>query len=132
MEGSRLDALQRTLHILVDHLKPTDCLTLIEYNNEASVLAEAEGDPVRLHAVVDGLTARGGTCMESAILQLVLLARRDEFPPLQAAFLMTDGYVNAGIKTLGGLSQLLESLPVNVPFCIKIFIFLKPLLIIKK
>ncbi len=115
MEGKRLEALQRTLHILVDHLKPTDRLTLIEYNNEATVIAEAESDPVRLHAVVDGLTAHGGTCMEAAILQLVVLARREGYPPLQAAFLMTDGYVNAGIRSLGGLGQLLESLPANVP-----------------
>lgn len=115
MAGERLAALQRTLHILVDHLKESDRLTLIEYNSEAKILAECLGDKAQLHGIVDALTARGGTCMESAILQLVPLTRSAAFAPLQAVFLMTDGYVNAGIQTLVGLSQLLESLPRNVP-----------------
>jgi len=115
MEGPRLEALQKTLHILVDHLKPTDRLTIIEYNTEANTLAEGVSDPACLHDIVNRLTARGGTCMESAILQLVTLVRSDGFPPLQGVFLMTDGYVNAGIRTLPGLTQLLQSLPPHVP-----------------
>jgi uncharacterized protein YegL len=115
MEGSRLAALKRTLHILVDHLKETDCLTIIEYNSQADILAECVGDKQQLHTLVDSLRARGGTCMESAILQLVPLTRTPGFRPLQAIFLMTDGYVNAGIQSLTGLSQLLTSLPRNVP-----------------
>jgi hypothetical protein len=115
MEGSRLAALKRTLHILVDHLKETDCLTIMEYNSQANVLGECISDKQHLHDLVDSLKARGGTCMESAILQLVPLTRRAEIQPLQAIFLMTDGYVNAGIQTLTGLSQLLTCLPRHVP-----------------
>ena len=111
MDGSRMSALKRTLSLLVDRLKPTDKLTLIEYNSVGAVKAIAESNKAVLHAVIERMKAGGGTCLEAAVDKLFKLIRGGydvPFPRPDALFIMTDGQINQGIQTGEGLSSLLS------------------------
>ena len=107
MEGDRITALQRTLHLLVDALVDKDCLTIISYSSEAAVLANGKvlSSETRseLHTIIDALRADGGTNMEAAIVAL-----RDLTLSVDSVFILTDGHVNQGIIAGSGLKTLLN------------------------
>ena len=117
MEGSRINAVRRTLHLLIDALQDNDKISLISYNSSATCLtfghvvnAEAR---VALHAMVDGLVADGGTNIESAI---TLLGSRYNECPVDSVFLLTDGHINVGIRTATGLLRVATTLmPTGIP-----------------
>ncbi len=108
MDGGRLTALKRTLHLLVDALVNNDCLTMIAYESTATVVATktviSTDSRSILHSTIDGLVADGGTNMEAAILEL----RRAEFSDVDSVFILTDGHVNQGINGSAGLQTLLS------------------------
>jgi hypothetical protein len=114
MEGERINAVKRTLHLLIDAMVDGDSLSLIEYNTVATTLASAtivaaDTRPV-LHTAVDTLVASGGTNLESAIQCLGLLTSVD------SVFLLTDGHVNQGISSANGLLRLVTAaVPVGTP-----------------
>lgn len=107
MEGERIRALQRTLHLLVDSLVDKDCLTIISYNSDATVLANgivlSSGTRSELHTIIDALRADGGTNMEAAIVAL-----RELTLSVDSVFILTDGHVNQGITGGSGLKTLLN------------------------
>lgn len=107
MDGDRITALQRTLHLLVDALVDKDCLTIISYSSEAAVIANGKvlSSETRseLHTLIDTLRADGGTNMEAAIVAL-----RDLTVSVDAVFILTDGHVNQGNMTSSGLKTLLN------------------------
>jgi hypothetical protein len=107
MDGDRIKALQRTLHLLVDALVDKDCLTIISYSSEAAVLANGKvlssGTRSELHTIIDDLRADGGTNMEAAIVAL-----RDLTLSVDSVFILTDGHVNQGITGGSGLKTLLN------------------------
>jgi hypothetical protein len=107
MDGDRIKALQRTLHLLVDALVDKDCLTIISYSSEAAVLANGKvlSSETRseLHTIIDALRADGGTNMEAAIVAL-----RDLTLSVDSVFILTDGHVNQGITGGSGLKTLLN------------------------
>ena len=114
MEGERINAVKRTLHLLIDAMVDGDSLSLIEYNSVATTHASAtivaaDTRPA-LHTAVDTLVASGGTNLESAIQQLGLLTSVD------SVFLLTDGHVNQGISSANGLLRLVTAaVPVGTP-----------------
>lgn len=113
MEGDRMKALKKTLHLLVSALADNDCLTIISYESHAHVLANAtivsSATRNTLHLLVDNLVADGGTNMEAAILAL-----RSLTVPLDSVFILTDGHVNQGITSGSGLQTLLtKSIPLG-------------------
>jgi uncharacterized protein YegL len=113
MDGERIDALRRTLNLLVDGLCENDVLTLITYNNAASVRADcvviAPDTRTTLHTTVDSLIADGGTNMEAAIGSLLALAADPAKPNVDAVFILTDGHINAGMTSSAGLLRLLQN-----------------------
>ena len=116
MDGERITAVKRTLHLLVDAMMDDDRLSLIKYESIATtpvsaVSITAETRPT-LHAAVDTLYASGGTNMEAAIQQLHSLPS----PAADAVFLLTDGHVNQGIASSTGLLRLLAAaVPAGTP-----------------
>lgn len=113
MEGDRITALKRTIHLLIDSLTDKDVLTLISYNSDATVLANAlvvGENREQLHTMITSIAADGGTNMEAAILAL----RTQK--SLDSVFILTDGHINQGITASCGLLTLLTlSIPLGVP-----------------
>jgi len=117
MEGEPLEAVIRTLHLLIDGMADYDCLTIIQYANSGTILAHAvqieRAARDHLHTVVEGLTAEGGTNMEAAFETLGMVALTLS---IDAVFLMTDGYVNIGNTSSVGLLRILSSqIPAGTP-----------------
>jgi Mg-chelatase subunit ChlD len=113
MDGERIDALCRTLHLLVDALSEHDVLTLIKYNNVANVCADCvsitKDTRSVLHATIDEFVAEGGTNMEAAIQALFKLTTDSTKPNVDAVFILTDGHINAGMSSSAGLLRLLQN-----------------------
>jgi hypothetical protein len=117
MDGDRITALKRTLHLLVDSLVDKDCLTIISYSSEAHIHAKGTvlnaETRTELHGLIDGLIADGGTNMEAAI---VALREADLSIPVDSVFILTDGHINQGITGGAGLQTLLvRSIPIGTP-----------------
>jgi hypothetical protein len=113
MDGVRIRALRRTIHLLIDSLHDADILTLIAYNNMASLRADCVSisaeSRISLHTTVDNLVADGGTNMEAAIGTLLVLAADPAKPNVDAVFILTDGHINAGMTSSAGLLRLLQN-----------------------
>lgn len=110
MDGSRIEAVKKTLRVLISRLSYTDKLTFITYNNNASLLCYAESDKTRLLTLADNIVAEGGTNLESALLslaQLCLTCSPELFP--DSVFLLTDGHMNRGALSTHTLCMLAKS-----------------------
>jgi uncharacterized protein YegL len=106
MSGERIQAVKRTIHLLVDALPEGDKLTLIQYNSEATAPVENAvigADRSSLHTAVDGLEADGGTNLEAALFKL----REILATSVDSVFLLTDGHINEGITSSSGLLRIL-------------------------
>lgn len=120
MEGPRMTALCRTLHLLIDELYRHDRLTIIEYNNAGKSLAvdivvSGEGR-TQLHNIVNSLVADGGTNLEAAFGELYRLAQTPTITPIDSVFILTDGHINSGMTNSRGLmSLLMRALPEGTP-----------------
>ena len=120
MEGPRMTALGRTLHLLIDELYRHDRLTIVEYNNEARILAvdvvvSNEGR-TQLHTIVNGLVADGGTNLEAAFGELYRIVQNPAVTPIDSVFILTDGHINNGMTNSRGLmSLLMRALPEGTP-----------------
>ena len=108
MDGPRINAVKRTLHLLVDAMAEDDVLSIISYSHTSTI--DANGTvlsvttrPV-LHGIVDAMRADGGTNLESAFLSILGIT---EAPPIDAVFILTDGQVNEGIMGSAGLQRVL-------------------------
>lgn len=113
MDGERITALKRTLTLLIDAMKADDVLSIISYSTFAQVVARAVviNDSTRstLRTSVDGLRAEGGTNLESALVALRELGAEADVPPVDAAFILTDGHINAGMQTASALTRLMTA-----------------------
>jgi len=111
MEGERMSAMKRTLHLLIDGMRDEDRLTIISYASEASIVASAVevGSRADLHSCVDELIPDGGTNLEAALLSLHTASRDPAFPTIDSVFLLTDGYINQGFTSSTGLQRILTS-----------------------
>ena len=114
MEGERIAAVKRTLHLLVDKLADNNTLTLIDYNSGATILANStivtSTTRETLKVQIDALHATGGTNLEAALTSL-----RD-VKNVDAVFLLTDGHVNQGITSRNGLLRIFNAaVPYGTP-----------------
>ena len=112
MEGTRIQAVKRTIHLLIDSLRLGDRLSLIPYSSRSTVAVDAVvmgEDRSALHRAVESLVASGGTNLESAILACKELLGRTT---VDSVFLLTDGHINEGLTTSAGLLRILGA---NVP-----------------
>lgn len=114
MEGVRLEAVRRTLHLLVDTMKNDDILTMVQYNSHATVIVQShtmDSDRAMLHIHIDNLRADGGTNLEAGLLCLEPIVHS-----VHSVFLLTDGHINEGMSHSSGLMKLLyRSLPAGTP-----------------
>jgi uncharacterized protein YegL len=115
MEGERMDAVKRTIHLLVDAMPDGDTLSLICYSSYGTIVMNASlitSDRTSLHEIVNSLQAGGGTNLESGILQLTSLMAAT---PVDSVFLLTDGHINEGITSSIGLLRILGSSSQSLP-----------------
>lgn len=111
MEGGRINALKRTLHLLIDALTKGDKISLILYSGFAAVSAdsvELGDDRSGLHTIVDGMVANGGTNMEAALGALNGLT-----DTVDSVFILTDGMINQGVTSARGLQRILSAATVR-------------------
>lgn len=118
MEGERINAVKRTLSVLIDRLRDGDKISVVGFSNTATRLfnshiisAANKADAI---AAVDKLVADGGTNMEAGIVALGEMFQSATDKP-NALVLLTDGQVNQGIVTTAGLASLLRSYLASVP-----------------
>ena len=107
MEGDRMEAVKRTLHLLIDALPAGDKISVIRYSSESSFVLESkvlEIDRAPIHDAISALVAAGGTNLESAMWQLKDLLTRSH---VDSVFVLTDGHINEGIKAGNGLLRIL-------------------------
>ncbi len=115
MQGERIQTVQRTINVLIDHMTLSDRLSIIEWNNTATILCKQTSDKEELKRAVDSIEVRGGTCMEAGISSLGSFTP-EERASIDGVFLLTDGEINQGLQNPTGLRFLVRLLlPSSVP-----------------
>ena len=107
MDGERIDAVRRTIDVLIDSLPLGDRLSLIKYSSESSFVLDNSvigQDRSEIHFAVTGLVAEGGTNLENGLMLLRDLISRTS---VDSVFLLTDGHINEGVMTCGALLRIL-------------------------
>jgi len=113
MEGERLESVKRSLHCILTFLTPVDRITLISFNDVATILLydikTTADQKQRMARTIDGLKAGGATNLSSALFEarVVLNTSSDT---KQGLFLLTDGYANTGIKEDSSINEILSRL----------------------
>ena len=108
MEGERLTTLQNSLKAFLRCLSSNDCLTIITYSSNATVLCSytlVGNNEAYWANLIDGLNANGNTNMESAF---TLLSTTCQQTP-HAIILLTDGLVNVGASSARAIILPLET-----------------------
>ncbi|SCG72726.1 vWA domain-containing protein [Micromonospora inositola] len=98
-EPGRLDLVQDALHTLVDQLRPTDSIAVVEFSGEARVVREMTriSDADQLHDAIDSLRTRDSTNLEAGLV-LGYRVAREGFRPgrTNRVIVLSDGLANAG------------------------------------
>ena len=108
MEGERLTALQNSLKAFLRCLSANDCLTIITYSSNATVLCSYTligNNEAYWATLIEGLVAHGNTNMESAFTLLSHICHQTP----HAIILLTDGNVNAGASSAKSIILPLET-----------------------
>ena len=105
MKGERINAVKRTLTVLIERLALGDKITLITFANDATRVLRnvtiSEASRTEAIAKVAAISAEGGTNMEAGMTALGKCVYNSDKP--DAVVILTDGYVNQGINTVGGI-----------------------------
>ncbi|MET8907689.1 von Willebrand factor type A domain-containing protein [Micromonospora sp. NPDC004551] len=98
-EPGRLDLVRDALHTLVDQLRPTDSIAVVEFSNTARVIREMTpvADARPLHDAIDSLHTRDSTNLEAGLV-LGYRVARDGFRPgrTNRVIVLSDGLANTG------------------------------------
>ncbi|MFI7606395.1 von Willebrand factor type A domain-containing protein [Micromonospora sp. NPDC049366] len=98
-EPGRLDLVQDALHTLVDQLRPTDSIAVVEFSDEARVAREMTrvADGERLHEAIGSLRTRASTNLEAGLV-LGYQVARDGFRAgaTNRVIVLSDGLANVG------------------------------------
>lgn len=115
MDGLRIDSVKRTITILTERLLVGDVLTVVGFSSTAKTYLSnftITNDTRKTAAdIISDLEADGGTNIESGICEL---GQTLAMPP-DSVVLLTDGFINEGIKSVAGISSLLNSYVRGVP-----------------
>jgi hypothetical protein len=118
MEGERITAVIKTIKVLIERLNIGDMFTLIGFNNDASVIASGvtitELNKLSIIADLDNIVVGGGTNMEIGITKLGELIHNGLTMP-NSVVILTDGHINEGMASIGGLYSLIKSYIPLVP-----------------
>lgn len=104
-DEGKIDYLRRAAGQLVDRLKPSDILSIVEYDDEITVMWPAHGvdSPFTVKRLIDGLSPRGSTDLAGGMVAGATEARRaldTALAPSGAVtrvLLMSDGLANQGV-----------------------------------
>ncbi|SBT45436.1 vWA domain-containing protein [Micromonospora narathiwatensis] len=98
-EPGRLDLVKDALHTLVDQLRRTDSIAIVEFSGEARVVREMTrvSDAEELHDAVDSLHAQDSTNLEAGLV-LGYRVARDGFRTggTNRVIVLSDGLANTG------------------------------------
>lgn len=98
-EPGRLDLVQDALHTLVDQLRPTDSIAIVEFSTNARVVREMTpvSDARRLHTAIDSLHVQASTNLEAGLV-LGYQVARDGFRAgrTNRVIVLSDGLANTG------------------------------------
>lgn len=101
-ERGRLDLVQDSLRTLVDQLRPTDSIAIVEFSTKARVVREMTpvSDARRLHTAIDSLRSQDSTNLEAGLV-LGYQVARDGFRAgrTNRVILLSDGLANTGNTT---------------------------------
>ena len=110
MAGPKLDVTRRCAAFLVEHLAPTDQLSIVSFDDEVRLVAPLVpvGDNrVPLLAAIEGIFSGGSTNLSGGWLKGVeTLAALDGHAVTRRVLLLTDGQANVGIKDAGKLATM--------------------------
>lgn len=111
MEGERMDSLKRTLDVLIKRLAIGDKISVVSFSNTSVIVLSGititEENRATALSEVARLRAEGGTNLECGIAALGGLMGSTGRP--DAVVILTDGHINEGISSAGGLCSLLNS-----------------------
>ncbi|MCW3844285.1 von Willebrand factor type A domain-containing protein [Micromonospora yasonensis] len=98
-EAGRLDLVQDALHTLVDQLRPTDSIAIVEFSTRARVVREMTpvSDARQLHTAIDSLGPQDSTNLEAGLV-LGYQVARDGFRTgkTNRVIVLSDGLANTG------------------------------------
>ena len=118
MEGERITAVIKTIKVLIERLSVDDMFTLIGFNNITSVIVSGviitETNKLSIISNLTNIVAGGGTNMEIGITKLGELINNGLSMP-NSVVILTDGHINEGLTSLGGLYSLIKSYTPLVP-----------------
>ena len=110
MAGPKLDVTRRCAAFLVEHLAPTDQLSIVSFDDEIRLVAPLVpvGDNrVPLLAAIAGIFSGGSTNLSGGWLKgIETLAALDGEAVTRRVLLLTDGQANVGIKDAGQLATM--------------------------
>ncbi|SBT41506.1 vWA domain-containing protein [Micromonospora auratinigra] len=98
-EPGRLDLVRDALHTLVDQLRPTDSIAIVEFSTRARVVREMTpvAEARTLHEAIDSLRTRDSTNLEAGLV-LGYRVARDGFREgrTNRVIVLSDGLANTG------------------------------------
>ena len=99
LEGGKIEQAKKALHFCVNSLNPGDRFNIIAFSTEARFfkngLVERTDDNLKeADAYIDGLTARGGTALNEALLAALDVAKNAKNVPMM--IFLTDGLPTVG------------------------------------
>ena len=109
MMGEKITNARIAAHQLVDRLADGDRVTLVTYSDAAEVVLsnyQLSADRSYAHAMIDGIAARGGTCISCGLEEAYRTLRTDATGNVRRVVLMSDGHANAGISSEHELAAL--------------------------
>ncbi len=110
--ADKLPLLVRSMHLLVDQLRPQDSISIVSYAGRAEVvLGMASGrDKELIHAALEAVRAGvgGGTNGEGGIRKAYELANASKVTGCNRVLMATDGDFNVGISDVAELHELIE------------------------
>ena len=121
MDGERIESVKRTLGVLISRLRVGDSITIVGFNQAASVVLAGHiiSDTNRAEAIqlVNELQAGGGTNFEAGFTGLgaLLQGGTASVQPFDAVVVLTDGHANEGITSAAGLGSLIKSYMKGMP-----------------
>ena len=118
MEGERLDAVKKTMAVLIDRLRVGDSISVTGFNHKGTVILSGhvitESNRTEATGLINALVAGGGTNFEAGVVSLGSLLQTG-VAPFDAVVVLTDGHANEGIMSVAGLSSLFNSYMKDVP-----------------
>jgi Ca-activated chloride channel homolog len=111
MEGF-LGGVQSALHVLVDHLKSDDRVTIVEFASSANTIIESTliSDKSKLHSAINELTTGGSTSLEDGMM--LGYAEMDDFVSpntLSRLMVFTDALPNVGATDVESFQSMVKA-----------------------